>query len=123
MLGPVDTGSVPLEERFWRPVLVQRGRDDAGLPFKVRVVGRLAQGDSVCRLIALTTAATELATAASTAATAVVDGDRLALLRSALRLRDDLDRHGDASLPFPRTPLWRWLRVRARGVRGYRFGA
>ncbi len=74
MLGPVDTGSVPLEKwRFWRRVLVQRGRDDAGLPFKVRVVGHPAQGDSVCRLIALTAAAaaaaaTELAAAIKAAA-------------------------------------------------------
>jgi len=34
-----------------------------------------------------------------------------------------LDRHGDASLPFPRTPFWRWVRVRAKGASGYHFGS
>lgn len=34
-----------------------------------------------------------------------------------------IDRHGDASLPFPHTPWWRWVRIRVRGARDYRFGA
>ena len=34
-----------------------------------------------------------------------------------------VDRHGDASLPLPHTPLWRRLRARRVGTRGYDFGA
>lgn len=33
-----------------------------------------------------------------------------------------IDRHGDASLPLPHTPLWRLLRARRVGTRGYDFG-
>lgn len=32
-----------------------------------------------------------------------------------------IDRHGDAALPFPHTPLWRRFRVWTRGLRGFRF--
>ena len=33
------------------------------------------------------------------------------------------DRHGDASLPTPFPPLWRWLRVRLTGLDSHRFEA
>ncbi len=32
-----------------------------------------------------------------------------------------LDHHGDASLPFPRTPWWRWFRVRFSSMDSFRF--
>ena len=33
-----------------------------------------------------------------------------------------IDRHGDASLALPHTPMWRRIRERIRGTRDYRFG-
>lgn len=32
-----------------------------------------------------------------------------------------IDRHGDAALPFPHTPLWRRMWLRLRGLSGFRF--
>jgi hypothetical protein len=32
-----------------------------------------------------------------------------------------IDRHGDASLPFPATPWWRWFRVRFTSLDAFRF--
>lgn len=34
-----------------------------------------------------------------------------------------VDRHGDASLPLPHTPLWRVFHARRRGMRDYCFGS
>jgi cation diffusion facilitator CzcD-associated flavoprotein CzcO len=34
-----------------------------------------------------------------------------------------IDRHGDAALPLPHTPWWRYLRLRLKGSQGYRFGS
>lgn len=31
------------------------------------------------------------------------------------------DRHGDASLPTPFAPIWRWFRVRVTGLQSHRF--